>query len=112
MLIPESPSWLIVMGKRDEAKQVFKMVGRINGHQFDDIFTELDDPGKKENKPGLCQLFQNKNIRKNTLAVLIIWLGKISLCLNYTTFPQHDGVYLLLWPCSEHYQLGREYFHF
>ena len=72
-LIPESPSWLIVMGKRDEAKQIFKKVGRINGHQFDDIFAEIDDSEKEENKPGLSHLFQNKNIRKNTLAVLIIW---------------------------------------
>ena len=86
-LIPESPSWLIVMGKRDEARKIFKKVGRINGHQFDDIFAEIDDSEKEENKPGLSHLFQNKNIRKNTLAVLIIWSGKIGLCLNDTTFP-------------------------
>ena len=86
-LIPESPSWLIVMGKRDEAKQIFKKVGRINGHQFDDIFTEIDDSEKEETKPGLSHLFQNKNIRKNTIAVLIIWLVKHCLCLIYTSFP-------------------------
>ena len=86
-LIPESPSWLIVMGKRDEAKQIFKMVGRINGHQFDDIFTKIDDSENEESKPGLSHLFQNKNIRKNTLAVLIICLVKHCLCLIYTTFP-------------------------
>ena len=70
------------MGKRDEARQIFKKVGRINGHQFDDIFAEIDDSEKEEKKPGLSHLFQNKNIRKNTLAVLIIWSGKIGLCLN------------------------------
>ena len=69
------------MGKRDEAKQIFKKVGRINGHQFDDIFTEIDDSEKEETKPGLSHLFQNKNIRKNTLAVLITWLIKHCLCL-------------------------------
>ena len=60
-------------GRLTEAKKTFQKIGRVNGHQFDDIFAEVSECEEKENGPGLTDLFKNGNIRKNTLAVLIIW---------------------------------------
>ena len=65
---------MLVNGRSSEARKIFKRIGKLNGHQFDDILTETEEAEQAENKAGLTDLFKNPNIRKNTLSVLVIWL--------------------------------------
>ena len=77
---------MLVKGRFSEARKIFQRIGRVNGQQFDDIFTQSDDSEKVENTAGLADLFKNSNIRKNTISVLVIWLVKTVGTVEITVF--------------------------
>ena len=77
---------MLVKGRLSEARKIFQRIGRVNGQQFDDIFTQSDDSEKVENTAGLADLFKNSNIRKNTISVLVIWLVKTAGTVELTIF--------------------------
>lgn len=77
--IPESPSWLLVKGRTEDAKVILKRVAKINGTMEDDdddstLFSEkeLFFEQKEDSKASLLTLFKTPNLRKNALLVNII----------------------------------------
>lgn len=76
-LIPESPSWLLVKGRTEEAKVILKRVAKINGTIEDDDSTlfsekELFFDETPDSKASLLTLFKTPNLRMNALRVNII----------------------------------------
>ena len=74
-VLPESPSWLVLKGRFKDARKIFQTIGGINGKEFDDVFSEHKTEVVEEKAPKMKELFIHKNVRKNTLAVLIIWFA-------------------------------------
>lgn len=80
-LIPESPSWLLVVGREDEALARLQTVAKVNGKPFqvEEALKDLRDEKEKEaaqsaavEQPTLLHLFKTPNLRKNALLVNII----------------------------------------
>ncbi|XP_077984338.1 organic cation transporter protein-like isoform X2 [Glandiceps talaboti] len=91
-VIPESPRWLLSMGKEKEAKKIIKKIAKINKVTLPkDIFDDswkpcLDDDSlgeyKQEPEPmddekqyGVLDLFRFPNMRKKTLTLAFNWLA-------------------------------------
>merc|ERR1712223_40418 len=72
-LVPESPSWLLVKGKQEEALQQLQTIAKWNktDFQLDDAKNELDGLLRhdvnttEEEKTSLLQMFLNPNLQIN-----------------------------------------------
>ncbi|XP_070532070.1 organic cation transporter protein-like isoform X2 [Ptychodera flava] len=84
-LIPESPRWLIAVGRNEEAEKIIRKCGRINNVIVpDDIFSESwnhtkmggtkDTNKTNEEKGTMLDLFRLPNMRKKTLILFYNWL--------------------------------------
>lgn len=82
-LIPESPSWLLVKGRVDEALSQLEQVARCNGKEFKveaarkELNKELESEvsGKPEEKVSLMQMFRTPNLRLNAVLCTIICMA-------------------------------------
>lgn len=76
-MIPESPRWLLAMGKEKQARKVLAAGARQNGRQLDGEFEKAlgAQPAKtaEDNKGNVFDLFRTANLRKKTLAVFFNW---------------------------------------
>lgn len=120
-ILPESPRWLVSVGKYDEAKKVLKRIAKVNKRTEVDIDalmlrvqsqTESDPHGM--NKYNCTDLFKTPNLRKKTLLVTYIWFVNAlvynGLTYNISNLPVSDHIsfiingavelpaYLLVWP--------------
>jgi len=77
-LIPESPSWLLVKGRTDQAMSKLQDVAKCNGKELldEDVKKELlkenEAEGGNESKASLIQMFRTPNLRVNALLVNVI----------------------------------------
>ncbi|XP_050437931.1 organic cation transporter protein-like isoform X2 [Adelges cooleyi] len=79
--IPESPRWLLAMGKVDETMVVLQKASKINNQplppNMDKIISysvrKLETTGKP--KVRVSDLFRTKNIRKISLVLYILWFS-------------------------------------
>lgn len=78
--LPESPRWLLVMKKKEEAIKVMEHIAKINNRPTDTIRAEVEQflkksEGAEEIKKGsVIDLFRTPNIRRNTIAMSFNWM--------------------------------------
>ncbi|XP_070532073.1 organic cation transporter protein-like [Ptychodera flava] len=85
-LIPESPRWLIAVGRKEEAEKIIRKCGRVNNVPVpDDISGDSWNPMKigetermdkikhNEVKGTMLDLFRLPNMRKKTLILFYYW---------------------------------------
>ncbi|XP_070532061.1 organic cation transporter protein-like isoform X2 [Ptychodera flava] len=84
-LVPESPRWLISVGRNKEAEEIIRKCGRVNNVPVpEDIFGEFWNPLKMgktkikekdaEEKGAILDLLRLPNMRKKTLILFYNWL--------------------------------------
>ncbi|VVC43030.1 Hypothetical protein CINCED_3A022033 [Cinara cedri] len=79
--IPESPRWLLAMGKVDEAMEVLQKASKVNKHplpaNMDKILNQSISKFEINGKPKVrvSDLFRTKNIRKISLVLYILWFS-------------------------------------
>ncbi|XP_046670812.1 LOW QUALITY PROTEIN: organic cation transporter protein-like [Homalodisca vitripennis] len=82
-LVPESPRWLLAVGRHKEAVEVLRQAAASNNIQIpEDVCflkseKELMDMGEK--KPTILDLLRTPNMRKKTLAMCFNWMAR-GLC--------------------------------
>lgn len=79
--IPESPRWLLAMGKVDETMVVLRKASEMNKHplpaNMDKILNQSISKFEVNGKPKVrvSDLFRTKNIRKISLVLYILWFS-------------------------------------
>lgn len=77
-IIPESPRWLLAVGKEKQARKILTTGAKQNNRKLDGDFEKAlsyqQDNTPGENKGNLFDLFRTTNLRKKTLAVFFNWL--------------------------------------
>ncbi|XP_046670845.1 organic cation transporter protein-like isoform X1 [Homalodisca vitripennis] len=78
-LIPESPRWLMAVGRHEEALQILKSAAAANRNQLPDEIafskTEKQRIQMEEKKPTILDLLRTPNLRKRTLAMCFNWMA-------------------------------------
>ncbi|XP_013138269.1 PREDICTED: organic cation transporter protein-like isoform X1 [Papilio polytes] len=91
--LPESPRWLLAVGKYDEAVEVLKKIVVENKRNVGDIraIVALLPKKKKNDKLHLqfSDLIKSKNMRRKTIILSLIWFFT---GLSYFTFSQYLGL--------------------
>uniref|UniRef100_A0A0K8SX32 Major facilitator superfamily (MFS) profile domain-containing protein n=1 Tax=Lygus hesperus TaxID=30085 RepID=A0A0K8SX32_LYGHE len=91
-LIPESPRWLVAVGKDKEALALLQKIAKINHRTVPEKIPEK--VGKEiitENKAGFIDLFRTPNMRMKTLIVWANWTN-IGLCFfGLEQYLSHSG---------------------
>ncbi|CAH1257360.1 SLC22A5 [Branchiostoma lanceolatum] len=113
-LLPESPRWLIVTGRTEDAKRVIKRTARMNGADFPDkLYREMDsnlirhngDDDKERRQHNVLDLVRTPNIRKITLIVGFTWFVMIAvylgLSLGAPELPGDPYVNFIVGSCME-----------
>ena len=70
--VPESPSWLLVSGEREKAKDVLQYIARENGESLPSFELEELKSGN-ESKPTIFSVFSFPKIAKQTLLLILCW---------------------------------------
>ncbi|KAM3720876.1 Organic cation transporter [Dirofilaria immitis] len=119
-IIPESPRWLVSVGRHAEAINIIKRLAKINGRNDVDVddlmarFTRNCDLTIHSNVYNLFDLFRTPNLRKKTVLITYIWFvnAVVYNCLTYniSNLPVNDFLsfiingavelpaYFLVWP--------------
>ena len=71
--LPESPRWLLVKGRVEEATSVLEMIARNNG-----VVSRLDfhlkpSAGNGGSSQSILDLFRSAEIKKRTVLLIIAW---------------------------------------
>ncbi|XP_007943945.1 LOW QUALITY PROTEIN: solute carrier family 22 member 14 [Orycteropus afer afer] len=73
-ILPESPRWLMVRGKVEEAKQVLRYAASVNKKVIPlDLLNKLELSGKKESKTCVLDSYSNMYLCKVTLIIGCMW---------------------------------------
>jgi hypothetical protein len=79
--LPESPRWLLMKGRREEAKEVVMRAARANGVQLSDFTLEVSEreiaEAEAEAKIPVWEVYLplfGKNIRNNTFLIMTVWM--------------------------------------
>ncbi|CAD5114785.1 DgyrCDS3827 [Dimorphilus gyrociliatus] len=77
-IIDESPRWLLIKARYEEAERIFKKIARWNGNKCDwdnlRIFSEQDqEKDESISKASVLDLFKTKNLRKKTINICFQW---------------------------------------
>ncbi|KAH8389930.1 hypothetical protein KR200_004057 [Drosophila serrata] len=124
-LLPESPRWLMAVGKTRRAMKILKVMARVNGVRVNRDFVErlqrkLASTKAAETEAassvhyGILDLFRGQNMRRKTLIITLIWFANTSVYVGLSYYAPALGgdeiwnfflagavelpTYLLLWP--------------
>ncbi|EDV56244.1 carcinine transporter [Drosophila erecta] len=124
-VLPESPRWLMAVGKTRRAIKILKVMARVNGVRVNRDFVErlqrkLVSTRAAESKSsmtthyGILDLFRGPNMRRKTLIITLIWFANTSVYVGLSYYAPALGgdeiwnfflagavelpTYLLLWP--------------
>lgn len=77
-IIPESPRWLLAVGKEKQARTILTHGAKRNNRTLDGEFEKSINnrpiKTKEQNKGNVFDLFRTSNLRKKTLAVFFNWM--------------------------------------
>ncbi|XP_055270591.1 solute carrier family 22 member 14 [Moschus berezovskii] len=75
-ILPESPRWLIMKGKLEEAKQMLCYAAGVNKKTIPlSLLDKLQLPGKKVASVSILDFYSNKYLRKLTLVMCSVWFA-------------------------------------
>lgn len=80
-VLPESPRWLLAVGRTDEVMLILQEAARVNNRPLPPSLDKTLRQGtfRKESadqpKAGIMDLFRTPNMRKNSLVLYVIWFS-------------------------------------
>lgn len=76
-ILPESPRWLLAMGKTQEVMTILKKAAKVNGRELPhNIDKKLMPAATMEPESGsVMDLFKTHQLRKNTFLLFVIWFS-------------------------------------
>ena len=86
-LLPESPRWLLVKGRREEAEQIIENARRINKmEQKEEVEMVLAKTGggRPETQATVIDLMRWPALRRTTLILLYIWFANVLVYFGFT----------------------------
>ena len=72
-ILPESPRWLLVNGREDEALCVLSRIAEGNGTILPSCEIKHPVTHVSERNVSITDLFRGKNIRHRTLVLICVW---------------------------------------
>lgn len=78
-ILPESPRWLLALGKTQEVHTILEKAARFNNRKLPKNFDKLLQQEVIEEECGenvnVLDLFRTSQMRKKTLCLFLIWFG-------------------------------------
>nr|KAF6311196.1 solute carrier family 22 member 14 [Myotis myotis] len=75
-ILPESPRWLLVKGKVEEAKHVLRYAADMNKRTIPlSLLDKLQVPGKNVTNASILDFYNNSQLRKVTLVMGCVWFS-------------------------------------
>lgn len=75
LYLPESPRWLVVHGRREEAKEIIRAACEVNGTRIGDF--QLIDEAIRDDQAPISELFRSKHLR----VYIPLWVA--SMCFGF-----------------------------
>lgn len=86
--IPESPRWLLVVGKEMEAKNTFVEISRVNNRPLSSGFL-LKPPLKPSKLCNFLAFMRNGTLRIRILLLMIEWYRAYTSCMSTCMYLLH-----------------------
>jgi MFS family permease len=93
--IPESPRWLLVQGREDQAKAVLAKIASGNGRNMTVSRLKRHTSQPSESSVSVVELFRGSVIRQRTLTLLAVWFSNslVYYCLSMSAGSLGGGRY-------------------
>lgn len=75
-LVPESPRWLIAVGRKDEAVKILEAAAKTNGMDVDSVKMVADGLPESRvirEKPRISELFRTPELRRRSCLLCLNW---------------------------------------
>jgi MFS family permease len=73
--LPESPRWLMSVGRNVEAEQVLIDAAKVNGYTMPSFHLRDDSDKNRPKSVGYFDIIKDKKIRKITIPLWMVWAG-------------------------------------